>query len=58
MRRMMRYAAVDRIKPTGRRRAVAGNSIKSSCLNAITTNRDAAGNLAQRSSRLAIKLVR
>jgi Ca2+-binding RTX toxin-like protein len=27
-------------------------------LNAITTNRDAAGNLAQRSSRLAIKLVR
>ena len=27
-------------------------------LNAITTNRDAAGNLAQRSSRLAIRLVR
>ena len=27
-------------------------------LNAITTNRDAAGNLAQRSSRLAVKLVR
>ena len=27
-------------------------------LNAITTNRDAAGNLAQRSSRLSIKLVR
>ena len=27
-------------------------------LNATTTNRDAAGNLAQRSSRLAIKLVR
>ena len=27
-------------------------------LNAITTNRDAAGNLAQRSSRLAIKLIR
>jgi hypothetical protein len=27
-------------------------------LNAITTNRDAAGNLAQRSSRISIKLVR
>ena len=27
-------------------------------LNAITTNRDAAGNLAQRSSRLSIRLVR
>ena len=27
-------------------------------LNAITTNRDAAGNLAQRTSRIAVKLVR
>ena len=38
MRRMTKYAAVERITPAGTRTAAAGKSINSICLNAITTS--------------------